>query len=139
MTDALAVMALLPAVLPVWRTVMVPETVFLLVEFPEMVFLLVWRKVMAPETVFLPVAFVPVQMVEFLEAVFLLVWRTVMVLETVFLPVASVLMQMVEFLEAVFLQVAFVLIRVQGGRSRRSWHIHLCRNLQESFARKTVP
>ena len=107
MNDELAVMALLPAVLPVWRTVMVPETVFLLVEFPEMVFLLVWRKVMAPETVFLPVAFVPVQMVEFLEAV--------------------------------FLQVAFVLIRVQGGRSRRSWHIHLCRNLQESFARKTVP
>ena len=93
MTDAVAVMALLPAVLPVWRTVMVPETVFLLVEFPEMVFL----------------------------------------------PLASVLVQMVEFLAMVFLPVASVLMREQGGRSRRSWHIHLCRNLQESFARKTVP
>ena len=103
MTDAVAVMALLPAVLPVWRTVMVLEVVFLLVEFLETVFLLVEF----PEAVFLPVAFVPVQMVEFLEVVFL--------------PVASVLM------------------REQGGRSRRSWHIHLCRNLQESFARKTVP
>ena len=108
MTDAVAVMALLPVVLPVWRTVMVPEALFLLVEFPEAVFL-----------------FVPVQMVEFPEVVFLLV--------------VSELMQMVEFLEALFLPVASVLMREQGGRSRRSWHIHLCRNLQESFARKTVP
>ena len=111
MTDALAVMALLPAVLPVWRTVMVPETVFLLVEFPEMVFL--------------PLASVLMQMVEFPEAVFL--------------SVAFVLVQMVEFLEVVLLPVASVLMREQGGRSRRSWHIHLCRNLQESFVRKTVP
>ena len=90
---------------------MVPEAVFLTVEFLE--------------TVFLLVASVSVRMVEFLEVVFL--------------PVASVLVQMVEFLAMVFLPVASVLIRVQGGRSRRSWHIHLCRNLQESFARKTVP
>ena len=121
MTDAVAVMALLPAVLPVWRTVMVPEAVFLLVEFLGMVFL--------------PVASVSVRMVEFLEVAFLPVEFP----ETVFLPVAIVPVQMVEFLEAVFLSVAFVLMREQGGRSRRSWHIHLCRNLQESFARKTVP
>ena len=111
MTDALAVMALLPAVLPVWRKAMVPEAVLLLVEFPEMVFL--------------PLASVLMQMVEFPEAVFL--------------SVAFVLVQMVEFLEVVLLPVASVLMREQGGRSRRSWHIHLCRNLQESFARKTVP
>ena len=85
MTDAVAVMALLPAVLPVWRIVLVPEAVFLLVEFLGMVFLLV------------------------------------------------------EFLEVVFLLVVSELMREQGGRSRRSWHIHLCRNLQENFARKTVP
>ncbi len=111
MTDAVAVMALLPAVLPVWRIVMVLETVFLL-EASVLV-----QMVEFPEVVFLPVAF----------------------LETVFLPVASVLMQMVEFLEVVFLLVVSELMREQGGRSRRSWHIHLCRNLQESFARKTVP
>ena len=121
MTDAVAVMALLPAVLPVWRTVLVPEAVFLLVEFLEVVLLLVEF----PEMVFLPVAFVLVQMVEFPEVVFLLV--------------ASVPVRMVEFPEEVFLPVASVLMRVQGGRSRRSWHIHLYRNLQESFARKTVP
>ena len=108
MTDAVAVMALLPAVLPVWRTMMAPETVFL-----EVVFLLVEFL----ETVFLPVEFP----------------------ETVFLPVVFVLVQMVEFPEVVFLLVASVLMLVQGGRSRRSWHIHLCRNLQESFVRKTVP
>ena len=113
MTDAVAVMALLPAVLPVWRTVMVPEAVFLLVEFLETVFLLVVSVLM--------------QMVEFPEVVFLLVEF----LEAVFL--------LVEFPEMVFLPVASVLMLVQGGRSRRSWHIHLCRNLQESFARKTVP
>ena len=113
MTESVAVMAPLPAVLPVWRTVMVPEAVFL-----EVVFL----PVEFPEALFLPVASVLMQMVEFPEVVFL---------EVVFLPV--------EFLEAVFLLVVSELMREQGGRSRRSWHIHLCRNLQESFARKTVP
>ena len=87
------------------------------------------------------VASVLVQMVELPEVVFLPVWRTVMVPETVFLLVAflEALFLPVEFPEAVFLLVASVLMREQGGRSRRSWHIHLCRNLQESFARKTVP